>query len=127
MNGMLFFYVWVALWIYNHIRFWRNYWGATKATPAEIYEGKVKTVFSKYGDERNPKVGHTTYFIKGVQFMVFFICTGLSLHIADSATIAFCAYNILMFIQFKTKELYHWLNAALCLGMVIERTLAFFG
>jgi hypothetical protein len=73
MNGMLFFYVWVALWIYNHIRFWHNYWGATKATTSEIYEGKVKTVFSKYGDERNPKVGHTTYFIKGVQFMVFFI------------------------------------------------------
>lgn len=122
---MIFFYLWVGLWIYNHIRFWRNYWVAKKATTSDIYERKVKTVFSKYGDEKDPKIGHTTYFIKGVQFMVFFICTFVGLHIADSATIAFLAYNVLMLTQFKEKQLYHWLNGALCLGMVIERALNF--
>ena len=126
MNGMFFFYLWFGLWIYNHIRFWKNYWTAQKATTGQIYNREIKTVFSKYGDEKDPKIGHTTYFIKGVQFMVFFLCTLAGFHIADSATIAFVGYNVLMFMQFKKKELYHWLNGALCLGMLIERTIHFF-
>lgn len=117
---MFFFYLYLAIWAWVHFRFQRNFW-----TP----EKTEKTVFTKYGDESDPRTAQKVYYQKAIQFFIFTYLAvfgeKIGINLADSFTIACAAYVVCLFSFFKVQT-YHWLNGLLVLGMVIERTLARF-
>lgn len=113
LEGTKFFYAYIAIWLWVHYRFQRNFW---------VPEKTGKTVFTKYGDESNPRIPQKVYYQKAIQLMIFTILAVCGLNVVDSFTVACAAYVVCLFSFFKI-ETYHFLNGAIVLGMVIERIL----
>lgn len=107
---MTTFYIYLAVWTWVHFRFQKNFW---------IPQKTGKTVFTKYGDESDPRTVQKVYYQKAIQFFIFTLLLVAGLDIATSFTIAAVAYCICLFSFFKVKT-YHWLNGGLVLAMAIE-------
>ena len=90
---MIFFYLYIAIWLYVHFRFQQNFWVPNKTG---------KTVFTKYGDVNDPRTGEKVYYIKAVQFMVTTILTVFGLKFVDAFTVGCAVYVGFMFSFFES-------------------------
>lgn len=110
---MKMFYLYLVIWAWVHFRFQRSFW---------VPEKTGKTVFTKYGDESDPRVAQKVYYQKAIQFFIFAMLAAFGLNIVDAFTIGCVAYCICLFSFFPVKT-YHWLNGILVFGMVVERAI----